>query len=140
MWIPNCAKNETGYDQKFINQHVASNTYKETFDVNDPSLVSPKSMTQAVKRLLKDNPPRSNLELFASIYRSLALGYAKAIEEIEKITKKTYRSIYIVGGGAKNRFLNELVEAYSNKKVVALPIEATAIGNIKIQMKGNKTL
>ena len=43
--------------------------------------------------------------------------------------------IYIVGGGAKNAFLNRLTEEASVKKVIALPIEATAIGNLKIQMK-----
>ena len=43
--------------------------------------------------------------------------------------------IYIVGGGAKNAFLNALTEQASGKKVVALPIEATAIGNLNIQIK-----
>jgi rhamnulokinase len=39
-----------------------------------------------------------------------------------------------VGGGAKNAFLNALTEKASGKRVIALPIEATAIGNLKIQM------
>ena len=43
--------------------------------------------------------------------------------------------IYIGGGGAKNTFLNELTEKASGKKIIALPIEATAIGNLKIQME-----
>ena len=43
--------------------------------------------------------------------------------------------IYIVGGGAKNKFLNKLTEDVTGKKVIALPIEATAIGNLKIQLK-----
>ena len=43
--------------------------------------------------------------------------------------------MYIVGGGAKNVYLNKLSEAATGKKIVALPIEATAIGNLKVQMK-----
>lgn len=39
-----------------------------------------------------------------------------------------------MGGGAKNRFLNRLTEEATGKTVVALPIEATALGNLKIQM------
>jgi rhamnulokinase len=39
-----------------------------------------------------------------------------------------------VGGGAKNVFLNGLTEKATGKKVIALPIEATAIGNLRIQI------
>ena len=49
-----------------------------------------------------------------------------------------YDSIYIVGGGAKNAFLNRLTEEASGKKVIALPMEATAIGNLKVQMEADK--
>ena len=42
--------------------------------------------------------------------------------------------LYIVGGGAKNAYLNELTEQETGLRVVALPIEATALGNLKIQM------
>jgi hypothetical protein len=110
-------------------------TSPATFDVNDESLVAPIDMKEAVLSLLKDNPPNDDIELFASIYHSLALCYKKAIDELENITNKTFSSICVVGGGAKNKFLNNLIEQYTGKTVVALPIEATALGNIKIQMK-----
>ena len=42
-------------------------------------------------------------------------------------------TIVSIGGGAKNRFLNTLTEKATGKQVVALPIEATALGNLKIQ-------
>jgi len=40
----------------------------------------------------------------------------------------------VVGGGAKNAFLNRLTEQETGKQVVALPIEATALGNLKVQL------
>ena len=57
-----------------------------------------------------------------------------AIQELQHNTGKHYDRIYIVGGGAKNAFLNELTGKATGKKVIALPIEATAIGNLKSQM------
>lgn len=140
MWINNELKNEVLFTQEYIDNNIRTVDYKVTFDVNDPSLIAPKSMKEALLNLLVTCPPQNNLELFASIYRSMAISYKNAIEELETVTKKKYKEIYIVGGGAKNRFLNELIEEYTNKKVVALPIEATALGNIKIQMKANKEL
>ena len=58
-----------------------------------------------------------------------------AIVGLEKNTGKTYPEIYIVGGGAKNTFLNKLTEEATGNEVIALPIEATALGNLKIQME-----
>ena len=61
-----------------------------------------------------------------------------AIQELQHNTGEHYDRIYIVGGGAKNGYLNSLTEKASGKRVIALPIEATAIGNIKIQMEASK--
>ena len=46
-----------------------------------------------------------------------------------------FKKIYIVGGGAKNKYLNELTKFYTQKEVIALPIEATSIGNLMMQME-----
>ena len=140
MWIANKVRDETMLTQSFIDKRIVLSTYQQTFDINDKSLMAPKNMKEALMELLKDNPPKNSFDLFASIYRSMALSYRTAIEELERITNKKYNSIYIVGGGAKNNYLNNLVEKYTNKKVVALPIEATALGNIRIQVNASKEL
>ena len=140
MYLANRVKDETDLTFKIIDSLILDSKYKETFDVNDPSLNAPKSMKDAILNLLKDNPPQNDIDLFASIYHSQALCYKKAIEELEEVTKKEYKKIYIIGGGARNAFLDHLVNAYTNKKVIALPIEATALGNIKVQMKASKEL
>ena len=140
MWINNEARNATNYTQAFIDSNISLVDYKVTFDVNDKSLLAPRNMKDAILKLLENNPPRNDLELFASIYRSLALSYKKAIDELETITKRKYKFICIVGGGAKNQYLNRLVEQYTGKIVIAYPIEATALGNIKMQMKASKEL
>jgi rhamnulokinase len=63
-----------------------------------------------------------------------------AVQELQHNTGNHYEEIYIVGGGAKNAFLNRLTEKASGKKVIALPIEATALGNLKIQAQSSGEL
>lgn len=140
MWIPNKVKDELSLSQEYINENIANIDYKETFDVNDSSLISPTNMKNAVMKLLENNPPKNDLELFSSIYHSLALSYKNAIAELENITHTKYRKICVIGGGANNKYLNNLIHQYSNLEIIAMPIEATALGNIKIQMKENKEL
>ena len=74
-------------------------------------------------------------DYFRCAYRSLAESYAKALKELECGTRRTYDKLYIVGGGAKNDFLNRLTAEATGKQVIALPMEATALGNLKIQME-----
>ena len=76
-------------------------------------------------------------DYFRCAYESLALSYKQAIGELERSTGRTYEKLYIVGGGAKNEFLNRLTQEATGKTVIALPIEATALGNLKIQMEVN---
>ena len=138
MWIANRLKAETKLTQEFIDENIDKVNYKVCFDINDNSLVAPQSMKGALLTLLEKNSPQNDLELFASIYRSMAASYKTAIDSLENITKKKYKKIVIVGGGAKNKYLNQLVEEYTKKTVVPKPIEATALGNIQIQMKANQ--
>ena len=70
------------------------------------------------------------------IYDSLALSYADAIKELERNTGKTYSTLNIIGGGSKDTFLNELTAKATGKKVITGPTEATAIGNLIMQMIG----
>ena len=94
-------------------------------------------MKAAFDGVLKSKP-RTDADYFCCAYKSLALSYKKAIEELEQNTGKRYDRIYIVGGGAKNKFLNALTQQFTGKEIIALPIEATAIGNLKIQMEAEK--
>ena len=56
------------------------------------------------------------------------------MEEIESIQKVKYKTLYVVGGGSNAAYLNELTAYETNLTVSAGPAEATAIGNILVQM------
>ena len=140
MWIIQSLRKELCPDTSYsdIADMAASSNYREVFDVNDDAFMAPESMKDAIAEYLKNagKPiPASDADYFNSAYHSLGYCYDIAIKDLENNTGKSYPEIYIVGGGAKNAYLNGLTESYTGKKVVALPIEATAIGNLKIQMK-----
>ena len=133
MWILNEIRKITKHSFEEISQLVNVSNYPEIFDVNDLSLLSPQNMKDAVIKLLSNNPPKNDGDLYRSVYYSLAHSYLKACEQLENNLHKKYNNICIVGGGAKNMLLNKIIEEVTKRKVIALPIEATAIGNIKVQ-------
>ena len=136
MWIVNELKKELCPEESFaaIVKKAEESRYDEVLDVNDESLLAPASMKKAFDVLLKEKP-EDICDYFRCAYRSLALSYKQAIEELEGNTGRQYRKLYIVGGGAKNAFLNRLTAEATGKEVIALPIEATALGNLKIQLQ-----
>ncbi len=136
MWLVNRLRAELcpGKPWSEIVAEAETSGFAETVDANAPSFLAPESMKAAFDAALMEKP-RTVGDYFRCAYRSLALSYKTAIEELESNTGRTYDKLYIVGGGAKNGFLNRLTEAATGKQVVALPIEATALGNLKIQME-----
>jgi len=135
MWIVNEISRRKSINLVEICQKLDNVQYKEIFNVNDNSLFSTSNMERTIRNLLKGREPQNDEELFSSAFHSLAYCYNEEVKNLESITGKQYKNIYIVGGGAKNKYLNKLVELYTGKKVIPLPIEATSIGNLKVQMK-----
>ncbi len=136
LWLVNELQRELCPDEEIteIVKKAMESNFEETIDANDSLLLAPVSMKETFDKLLNSKPDNI-YGYFRCAYKSLALSYKKAIEELESNTSKNYGELYIVGGGAKNSFLNALTEQKTGKKVIALPIEATALGNLKIQME-----
>ncbi len=143
MWIIQSLRKEMCPETSYgdIADMAAKSSFSEIFDVNDDAFMAPDSMKDAIKDYLVAHgkpAPETMADYFNASYVSLANGYKEAIADLEANTGKTYTELYIVGGGAKNGYLNDLTEKATGKKVVALPIEATAIGNMMIQIKRSK--
>lgn len=138
MWLVNELQRELCPETPFpeIVKMAEESTCDMLVDANAPEFLSPKSMKAAFDKAT-GNYLKSIGDYFRCAYRALALSYRQAIEELEASTGCTYEKLYIVGGGAKNTFLNNLTEEVTGKQVIALPIEATALGNLKIQMEVN---
>jgi rhamnulokinase len=69
-----------------------------------------------------------------TILESLALTYAQTLLELESVIGRKIERLHIVGGGSRSELLNQLTADATGLTVVAGPVEATAIGNILIQM------
>ena len=139
MWLVNRLKDELCPETPFseIVRMAAESRFEETVNANAPDFLAPKSMKAAFDAALSAEP-QSVGDYFRCAYHSLAQSYTEALAELESNTGRTYKKLYIVGGGAKNDFLNRLTAQATGKRVVALPIEATALGNLKIQMEADK--
>ena len=138
MWLVNCLQKELCPDMPFteIVKAAEESTCELTVDANAQIFLAPESMKAAFDDAT-GNGLRTVGDYFRCAYKSLAISYRKALEELESNTGYVYSKLYIVGGGAKNRFLNCLTAEETGKEVIALPIEATALGNLKIQMEVN---
>jgi len=136
MWLVNELQRELCPDRKFpeIVKMAEESVCEVLVDANAPEFLAPKSMKAAFDKAT-GNTLATIGDYFRCAYRSLAASYKRAIDELEANTCCTYEKLYIVGGGAKNGFLNRLTEETTGKQVIALPIEATALGNLKIQME-----
>lgn len=138
MWIVNRLKAELCPEKPFpqIVEEARASTFSRYVDVNDGAFLAPESMKAAFDERLSERPANDG-DYFRSAFLSLAHGYARALDELRANTRRNFDKLYIVGGGAKNTLLNELTEEICKIKVIALPIEASAAGNIKIQIKGS---
>ena len=141
MWLVNRLREELCPEKPWaeITREASESGFDEIVDANAQTFLAPASMKGAFDEALQKKPGII-ADYFRCAYRSLAVSYRDAIRELEHNTGKQYARIYIVGGGAKNAFLNELTAEATGKEVIALPIEATALGNLKIQMEANHEL
>jgi rhamnulokinase len=110
---------------------------KSIVNCNDVRFLAPKSMRKEIRDACWESgqqAPETPRELAAVIYNSLAVCYADTLKELEKLSGKSFSNIRVVGGGANADYLNRLTAKATGKTVIAGPIEATAIGNIALQM------
>jgi len=73
-------------------------------------------------------------EIVRCIFESLALRYRWTAEKLEELTGRKYPVINIVGGGTKEEMLSQFAADASGRTVCAGPVEATALGNIAMQL------
>ena len=115
----------------------AEKEFPSRIDVNDECFMAPIAMIKEIQSYCShtgQRVPESAGELAAVIYQSLAECYAKTAQEIETITGRAFDAVYIVGGGSNADYLNHLTAVKSRKAVYAGPDEASAIGNLAVQM------
>lgn len=139
LWMIQSVKKEIGDGLGFgeICRMASGEDISSIVDCNADRFLNPENMTREVQMACEESGqqvPEGIGQTASVIYRSLARCYAQTIRELEGMTGKYYDQIHIVGGGANADYLNQLTAAESGRKVLAGPVEATAIGNVLAQM------
>ena len=144
LWMMQSLRREFRHKYSFEEMYLLAGIaryFTSTVDVNDSRFLAPDSMTEALRAYCRETGqevPETEGELLYCVYRSLAKCYAQTVTEIEELTGRTYDVIHVIGGGSQDRFLSRLIASETKKKVFTGPIEATAIGNLIVQMLEDK--
>lgn len=107
------------------------------FDPDHPELLHPENMVTAIAAYCRGTgqaEPASPAAYVRAILESLAFKYRVVLEALETLTGRQFEEIRVVGGGARNRLLNQFTADATGRCVIAGPIEATALGNVAMQM------
>ena len=135
MWLfQNIRKNlDKKYTYDEMMQMAMESDFTEYINPNAEEFLAPENMVEAIRNYL--NKPELPIgDVLNSVYHSLAKTYNEAVKVVEEISNKQVDIINIVGGGCKDSYLNSLTEKYTGKKVIAGPVEATAAGNLMVQL------
>jgi len=134
MWIVQCLQKQVAISFDEMETLARTSAFTEIFDVNDQRFIAPANMRDEISSALGDKAI-ADADIINSVFHSLAFSYGKAIKDLEGNTGHKWDVLYIAGGGAKNKYMQELTTKYTGKRVISLPIEAAALGNLKIQME-----
>jgi rhamnulokinase len=106
----------------------------ERIDPDDPKFFAPGDMPARV------SGSSDKGHVIRVVLSSLAEKYAAVLATAEELVGSPVQRIQVVGGGSKNRLLNQLTADACGKPVVAGPVEATALGNLAVQMQASGEL
>lgn len=145
LWLfQRCQKDfaKVGRNREFAELNAAAADAKPLISLVDPdhpSFLNPPSMVEAIQRFCRetDQPvPEEEGAIIRCVLESLAFKYAHVIELLEQHGGCQIDVIHVVGGGSQNQLLNRLTAHACQRPVIAGPVEATAIGNLLVQVKG----
>ncbi len=137
-WWESCG--ESIQYKELDEQTLLEADFSAYIDPNDPRFLKPNSssspMTERVSDYCREHGmslPMNHGQYMTAIYRGLAKAYAYYLRQIEEVSERQFDTLYIIGGGSKNRILNAWTAEEAGIHVTAGPAEATALGNILIQ-------
>ncbi|MDL2247221.1 rhamnulokinase [Bacteroides sp. OttesenSCG-928-J23] len=145
MWLlEQCRKEWEAKDiaysyEQIVDMAAATPKYQFVIDPDHPSFANPPSMTGAIDeycRTTHQPVPQTHAQYIRCVFDSLALKYKSVLADLNELAPFPIEKLHIIGGGAKNKILNQATANAIGIPVVAGPSEATAIGNAMMQLKG----
>ena len=114
-----------------------SEKFRSFIDPDAPELSAHGNLPDKIRAYCKNTNqevPETIGQLVRCIYESLAMKYRYTFDGIKDCTQKDYDRIHVMGGGTKDKLLLDMTAKSCNVNVYGGPIEATALGNIAIQL------
>jgi rhamnulokinase len=111
--------------------------FRSLVDPDSAEFLAPGDMPASIRaycRRTSQPEPSTVGEVVRCCLESLALKYRRVLGDLESLTARSLKTIRIVGGGSLNGMLNQLTADACGRQVIAGPVEATALGNIVMQM------
>lgn len=136
LWLIQCYRREL--DNRYTFAELAemaagAAVYDWALDVNADCFMAPERVSEAIRAECARAgvpAPKTPAETAHCIFSSLAHEYARAADGLDELLDCKTDTIYIVGGGSKNAYLNALTQTFSGRRVVTGHPEATAAGNL----------
>ncbi|MBS1709515.1 MAG: rhamnulokinase [Armatimonadetes bacterium] len=100
-------------------------------NVDSPDLLAPDDMPAVLQRML---PGLDGEAILRSVMESLAVKYRWVVAALAQASGIPCRRVRIIGGGCQNALLNQMTADCLGVPVVAGPVEATALGNLAVQI------
>jgi rhamnulokinase len=143
MWIvQECRRTFAGegdnYDYAEITQMAeTADPHVAVIDPDYPAFSTPGNMPGKIQDYCRDTGqqvPETRGEILRTAFESMALKYRLVLERLEDLRGGPVEVLHIVGGGTRNRLLNQMVAEAINRPVITGPVEATSVGNFLMQM------
>jgi len=142
LWLLQECKKLWDADQPVTYEELISGckkvpAFRSMIDPDDPSFMNPSDMPGAIRDYCeRTSQPvqESREEITRCIFESLALKYSTTLDQLKQISPHPIEKIHMIGGGSLNSFLCQLTADATGLPVVAGPAEATALGNILVQI------
>jgi rhamnulokinase len=137
------AAQPVSYDDLLVAARDDRLAFRSVFDPDHSSFFHPPDMPAAIAAYCRKTDqvePAGQPGYARAILESLALKYRVVLEWLEELTGRRYTHIRIVGGGSRNRLLNQFTADATGRIVLAGPVEATALGNIALQLLATGTV
>ena len=143
LWIIQNCKRQWDREEKvswddIVQMAKTAAPFGSFIDVNSHDFFDGDRMPQKIQQYCKSTGqkvPETKGEIARTVYESLAMGYRETFIGLEKLKGARIDVLHIVGGGSKNSLLNQFAANAVGREVIAGPGEATAIGNLMVQVK-----
>jgi len=143
LWMLQCcrrswtARGQLYEHSELMDLAARAKPFASLVDPDHPSFLRPADMPAVIDQFCErthQRLPERPGEYVRAILESLALKYNLVLHSLEQLTGTPIRQIRVIGGGSKNRLLNQMTADATSRKVLAGPAEATALGNVAIQI------